>query len=145
VVVDTLGLPIAVKIQPASVQERDGGPPVIAEAKRLDPRLAIIWGDSGFAGQGVDLVRKATEVVLEIVKRPGEGENKQWVPEGARPEVVVPPFKVLPWRWVVERTFGWLGRYRRLTRDFEATVASSLAWIQIAFIRLLVQRFGEAA
>jgi putative transposase len=142
-VVDTLGLPIAIQIQAASVQERDGGPPVIAEAKRRDPRLALVWGDSGFTGRCVEVVRVQSDIALEIVKRPGEGDNKLWVPEGTTPKIVVPPFKVLPWRWVVERTFGWLGRYRRLTRDFEATAESSLAWIRIALIRLLAQRFGE--
>jgi len=144
-VVDTLGLPIAVQIQAASVQERDGGLPVLEEAKRRDPRLALVWGDSGFAGQIVERVRREVGIVLEIVKRPGEGDNKWWVSKGTQPEVFVPTFKALPWRWVVERTFGWLGRYRRLTRDFEATLASARAWIHIALIRLLTQRLGEAA
>ena len=141
--VDTLGLPIAIQIVSASIQERDGGPPVIAEAKRRDPRLALVWGDSGFAGKCIETVRHQSDIVLEVVKRPNEGDTKRWAPEGTIPELETPAFKVLPWRWVVERTFGWLGRYRRLTRDFEATAKSSLAWIQIAFIRLLIQRFGE--
>jgi putative transposase len=136
-------LPIAIQVRAASVQERDGGPPVIADAKRRDPRLALVWGDSGFTGRCVDIVRRESEITLEIVKRPNEGDTKRWAPEGTIPELPTPAFKVIPWRWVVERTFGWLGRYRRLTRDFEATVASSIAWIHIAFIRLLVQRFGE--
>jgi putative transposase len=142
-VVDTLGLPISIQIRAASVQERDGGPSVIADAKRRDPRLALVWGDSGFTGRCVDIVQRESGITLEIVKRPNEGDTKRWALEGIIPELPTPAFKVIPWRWVVERTFGWLGRYRRLTRDFEATVESSLAWIQIAFIRLLVQRFGE--
>jgi putative transposase len=142
-VVDTLGLPIAIQIQAGSVQERDGGPPIIAEAKMRDPRLALVWGDSGFTGRCVEIVQRESGIALEIVKRPNEGDTKRWAPEGIIPELVAPAFKVLPWRWVVERTFGWLGRYRRLSKDYEATVESSLAWIHIAFIRLLVQRFGE--
>ena len=140
---DTLGLPIAIQIQAGSVQERDGGPPVIAEAKMRDPRLALVWGDSGFTGRCVEIVQQESGIALEIVKRPNEGDLKRWAPEGTIPELVTPAFKVLPWRWVVERTFGWLGRYRRLSKDYEATVKSSIAWIHIAFIRLLVQRFGE--
>ncbi len=141
--VDTLGLPIAIQVQAASVQERDGGALVISEAKRRDPRLALIWGDSGFAGRCIEKVRAETNIVLEITRRPGEGITWVWASEGVVPVMEVPAFKVLHNRWVVERTFAWLGRYRRLTRDFEATVASSLAWIGIALIRLLAQRFAE--
>ena len=144
-VVDTLGLPIAIHIKAASVQERDGGPLIIAEAKQRDPRLALIWGDIGYAGRCVEKVQTETGIALEITRRPGEGQRWMWAPEGVVPEVVVPPFKLLHHRWVVERTFAWLGRYRRLARDFEATVASNLAWVGIALIRLLIQRFGEAA
>ena len=136
---------MAIQIQPASVQERDGGLPVIAEAKRRDARLALIWGDSGFAYDRVDKICWEASIALEITRRPGEGIQWVWASEGEDPIVNVPAFQVLHHRWVVERTFAWLGRYRRLSKDFEATVASSLAWIEIAFIRLLVQRFGDAA
>ena len=143
--VDTLGLPVAIQIQAASVQERDGGPPVITEAKRRNSRLALIWGDSGFAYDRVDKVCREGSIALEITRRPGEGTQWVWATGEERPAVKLPAFQVLHHRWVVERTFAWLGRYRRLTRDFEATVASSLAWIEVALIRLLVQRFGDQA
>lgn len=143
--VDTLGLPVAIQIQAASAQERDGGPLVIAKAKKQDPRLALIWGDSGFAHDRVDKVCRDADIALDITRRPGEGIQWVWASEGEQPVVAVPAFQVLHHRWVVERTFAWLGRYRRLSRDFEATVASSLAWIAVALIRLLVQRFGEIA
>lgn len=144
-VVDTLGLPITVQIQAASVQERDGAPPAIAEAKHRAPRLQHIWGDSGFAGRCVDKVFDDTGITLEIIKRPGEGDARIWTPEGTAPPPVQAGFKILPRRWVVERTFGWLGRYRRHAKDYEAKPESSLAWIHIAFVRLLVQRFGSLA
>ncbi len=142
--VDTLGLPVAIQIQAASVQERDGGPLVIAGAKRRDSRLALIWGDSGFAHERVDKACNESRIALEITRRPGEGIQWVWASQGEEPVVKVPAFQVLHHRWVVERTFAWLGRYRRLARDFAATVASSLAWIEIALIRLLAQRFGDA-
>jgi len=131
-----------VEIQAASVQERDGALPVIAEAKQKAPRLAHIWGDGGFAGRCVEQVREETRITLEIVKRPGEGDPRQWVAEGQVPPPVPAGFVVLPRRWVVERTFGWLGRYRRHSKDYEAKPESSLAWVHIAFVRLLVQRFA---
>ena len=102
-----------------------------------------IWGDSGFAGRCVDQVKRETGITLAIVKRPGSGDLRQWVVEGQMPAPVPQGFVVLPWRWIVERTFGWLGRYRRHSKDYEAKPESSLAWIHIAFIRLLVQRFGS--
>lgn len=126
----------------ASVQERDGAPTVIAQAKERSPRLVHIWGDGGFAGRCVEQVKRETGITLEIVKRPGGGDPHQWVAEGQSPSPVPAGFVALPWRWVVERTFGWLGRYRRHAKDYEAKPESSLAWIYIAFIRLLVQRFG---
>lgn len=143
--VDTLGLPIVVQIQAASVQERDGAPPAIAEAKRRASGLRHIWGDSGFAGRCVEKVLEQTGVTLEIVKRPGEGDIRHWIPGDQAPPIVPVGFKVLPRRWVVERAFGWLGRYRRHAKDYEAKPESSLAWIHIAFVRLLVQRFNSAS
>ena len=142
-VVDTPGLPIAVQIQAASVQERDGAPPVIAQAKAKAPRLKHIWGDSGFAGQCVEKVRVETGITLEIVKRPRQGDARSWVQEGTSPAPAQVGFKILPRRWVVERSFGWLGRYRRHSKDYEATTESSLAWIHIAFVRLLIQRMSD--
>jgi transposase len=144
-VVDTLGLPIVVQIQAASVQESDGAPPAIAEAWRRAPRLKHIWGDSGFSGRCIEKVFCETGITLEIVKRPGEGDARRWVPEGVSPVSSPVGFKVLPRRWVVERTFAWLGRYRRHAKDYETKPESSLAWIHIALVRLLVQRFGGAA
>lgn len=124
------------------MQEREGAPPVIVQAKQLAPRLVHIWGDSGFSGRCVERVRTEAGITLEIVKRSDEGDPKHWVLEGEMPPPIPKGFKVLPRRWVVERTFGWLGRYRRHSKDYEAKPESSLAWIHIAFVRLLLQRFG---
>lgn len=85
----------------------------------------------------------ATETTLEIVRRPNEGNASQWVPEGQTPPPVAVDFTVLPRQWVMERTFGWLGGYRRHSKDNEAGPESRLAWVYIAFVRLLIQRFGE--
>ncbi len=123
-VVDTLGLLLAVVVHAANVQDRDGAKLVLAKARARCPRLQLLWADGNYAGQLTDWVREKCGWVLEIVKRPAEAKG----------------FQLLPRRWVVERTFAWLGRYRRLSKDYEATTASSEAWITIAMIHLMLRR-----
>ena len=123
-VVDTLGLLLAVVVHAANVQDRDGAKLVLAQARARCPRLQLLWADGNYAGQLIDWVREKCGWVLEIVKRPAEAKG----------------FQLLPRRWVVERTFAWLGRYRRLSKDYEATTASSEVWITIAMIHLMLRR-----
>jgi putative transposase len=124
VVVDTLGLLAAAVVHAADVQDRDGAKLALAKARERCPRLRRLWADGNYAGQLVDWVREQCGWVLEIIKRPAEAQG----------------FQVLPKRWIVERTLAWLGRYRRLSKDYEATTASSEAWILIAMIHLMVRR-----
>jgi putative transposase len=125
-VVDALGLLLAVVVHAASVQDRDGAKLVLAKARAHCPRLQLLWADGSYAGQLSDWVREQCGWLLEIVKRPAEAKGVQ----------------LLPRRWVVERTFAWLGRSRRLSRDAEATPASSEAWITIAMIHLMLRRLA---
>ena len=90
-------------------------------------RLARIWADGGYAGKLIDWVKTTCDCVLEIVKRSDKLNG----------------FEVIPHRWVVERTFGWLGRYRRLAKDYERSVESSEAMIYIAMIRLMLARLAR--
>ncbi len=122
--VDTLGLLAAVVVHAADVQDRDGAKLVLAKARERCPRLQRLWADGNYAGQLVDWVQEQYGWVLEIVKRPAEAKG----------------FQLLPKRWIVERTLAWLGRYRRLSKDYEATTASSEAWITIAMIHIMVRR-----
>ena len=93
------------------------------------PWLRHIFADGGYAGPKLkDRLEKVGKFTLEIVKRSDHAEG----------------FKLLPRRWVVERTFAWLGRCRRLAKDFEKTVASAEAWVYIANIRLLISRIARA-
>jgi putative transposase len=131
VVVDTLGLVLAVVVHSAGVQDRDGARAVLGvlavhKACGLLPRLRLIRADGGYAGRLVQWARAAGGWVLEIVKRCDD----------------VKGFVVLPRRWVVERTFGWLGRYRRLSRDYETLPESSETLIRIAMINLMVHRLA---
>jgi putative transposase len=132
--VDTIGLLLAVVVHAADIQDREGAKLVFEKIKSLFPRLRLIWADGGYAGQLVDWVQRVCGWVLEIVSRP----------EGAK------GFVLLPRRWVVERTLGWLNRYRRLSKDYEFLTATSetmihLAMIHLAMIHLMTRRLARNA
>lgn len=118
--VDTMGLLLVVAVTSASVQDRAGFRTV-----------SLVWADGGYANS-VDSTlhswaRDALNIVVEIVKRTDD----------------VKGFKVLPSRWVVERSFGWLVRNRRLARDYEWLTATFEAMIKVAMIRLMLVRLAE--
>jgi putative transposase len=127
-VVDTLGLIIAIVVHAACIQDRDGAKLVLAalagklKSRRLFPRLKLIWADGGYAGQLIDWAKTLGRWTLQIVKRTEAG------------------FAVLPKRWIVERTFAWLGKYRRLSKDYETLTESSESMIRIAMINLMLHR-----
>ena len=114
----------------ASVQDRHGGKAILGRLAARFPSIALIWADAGYANQIdeglVTWARTAISVVLQIVRRDGD----------------VKGFQVLPRRWVVERTFGWLIRNRRLSRDYERRTGNSEAMIKIAMIRLMAIRLA---
>jgi len=125
VAVDPLGLPLAVHVQPASLPDPTGAPPVIAEAKRRAPQRQLLWGDGRYSGPTVDTAATAAGLRVEVVKKPADQKG----------------FHVLPPGWVVERPFGWFGNYRRLAgRDFETSPRNSEAWIKRGRGNLLVRR-----
>lgn len=126
--VDTLGLLLTVVVHAASIQDRDGAKLVIEKARGLFPRLKLVWADGGYAGQLVEWVQNTCGWLLEIIKRNTDAIG----------------FQVLPRRWVVERTFAWLGRYRRLSKDYEELTDTSETMIQIAMIRLMLGRIQRA-
>jgi transposase len=115
--------------------------------RRLDwrrvPRLRHGWVDQGYRGQFVGWVHQRFGVTLEVVARRDGGRRARWLPpEAAPPEI--PAFAVVPRRWVVERTFAWLGRFRRLSKDYEFLPATSEAAIYLATTQLLVRRLAPA-
>jgi putative transposase len=124
--VDTLGLLWAVVVHAASLQDPAGAKLVLENVKGLLPRLRIIWAD-GIYESVAAWVLEQLSVVLEIVsKRPGATS-----------------FEVLPHRWIVERTFGWFGRYRRLSKDYEFHPATSEAMLLLAMTNLMVRRLAR--
>ena len=125
-----LGLLLTVVVTAASVQDRDGAKSLLEVLRHQFSRLRLIWADQAYAGDllaWVWTLRPRRKVRLEIVKRP----------------TGVKGFQVLPWRWIVERTFGWLGRYRRLSKDYEYLPQTSEAMIRVAMIHLMVRRLAR--
>jgi transposase len=123
--VDTDGRALLLMPHPASVQDRDGAGPVLRASRRPFPFIERIFADAGYAGERV---ATATRIAVEIVKK--------------EPDQV--GFAVHPRRWVVERFFAWLGRNRRLAKDFEATIASATAFLYAASVLLLTRRLARS-
>jgi putative transposase len=138
--VDTLGLVCKVQVTAADVGDRDGA---MALLKRLDrrrfPRLRQGWADAGYRGPFLDWAHQHRGIAFQVVQRHDGGRKRRWLPPGATPPIVS-AFAVVPRRWVVERTFAWLGRYRRLSKDYEFLTATSEAVIYLAMTRLLLRR-----
>lgn len=125
VLVDTLGLILLVMVLPANIQDREGARQLLAKffGSRSRRHLKHLWADGGYAGALVVWTRKLWRCTLEIVKRTSQHT-----------------FQVLPRRWVVERTFGWMIRHRRLVRDYEERLDVSQAMIHIALGSMLLRR-----
>ena len=124
ILVDTMGLLLMVMVLPADVQDRDGARQLLKRVSEFYKTLQLIWADGGYAGKLLSWVHRQMGCLLEIVKR---SDN-------------VRGFKVLPRRWVVERTFGWFGRYRRLSRDYERLAITGEAMVYLAMTRLMLRR-----
>ena len=132
ILVDVLGLLLGVYVGPADEQDRDGAKTLLQRCVFWYGKLAKIWADGGYAGALVAWVkslRPRGRLHLDIVKRSDDTRG----------------FKVLPRRWVVERTFGWLVRQRRLVRDYEAKTEHSEAMIYIAMTTLMLRRLVRKA
>jgi len=124
IVVDTLGLLLRVVVHPAHIQDRDGAVLLLCRLTPTFSRLRVLWADGGYAGRLLDWVTTRLACTLQIVKRHAD----------------VSGFHVLPRRWVVERTFAWLGNFRRLSLDYELLPAVSEAFIYAAMTRLMLRR-----
>ena len=128
--VDTLGLPLSVYVTSADVQDRVGTRSLLAGLKPFVPRLQKIWADGAYTGEKLaSWLEEQGGWELEIVERDREARG----------------FEVLSKRWIVERTFSWLIRNRRLSKDYERMVQSSETFIKVAMIRLMLRRLARAA
>lgn len=129
IVTDTNGLVLAARVHPANVQDVHGAVPLLEHLRVKFPKLRHVFADRIYRGdQLVKALAHCGPWSIEIVERAAG----------------VKGFKLLPRRWVVERTFAWSGPCRRLAKDFEASIASATAWLFIAHVRLLVRRLARA-
>jgi len=131
IAVDALGLLLTVLVTAASVQDRDAARPLLWNLRRAFPSVRLAWADGGYAGKLVTWARTRLKpkLTLEIVKRPDDLHT----------------FKVLPRRWVVERTLSWITRHRRTVRDYERLAARHETYIYWAMIIVMTRRLARQA
>ena len=117
-------------VTPASVQDRAGFLPLLKQVRRLFVFLKRLFADGSYSGtETAAAVKRVGKMGLEVVTRSDQTRG----------------FVVLAKRWIVERTFGWLGRCRRLTKDFEHLTRTQLAFVQLAMIRLMMRRIARTS
>ena len=127
IVTDTQGLLVGAVIHAADIQDRDGAPDVLAAIRHGFPWLRHVFADGGYAGPKLRAaLRDMGNWTIEIVKRSDGAEG----------------FEIIPRRWVVERTFAWLNRNRRLAKDFERTIESATAWLFMASVQMITRRIA---
>jgi putative transposase len=124
ILVDVLGMLLAVLVTPANIQDRDAGAILVREAHREFPTLQLVWVDGAYNGEVIEQAATDTGIDIQMVKRTDDAKE----------------FKVLPRRWVVERTFGWFGKYRLLSKEYERTIESSTADVLHAMTMLMLRR-----
>jgi putative transposase len=149
--VDTQGLVLKAKTLPANIADRDGGYDLLLEARPLFPRLQHLFADGAYRGQWVKWANEALALSVDIVRRPDANVRGVWWPKGEplpdeyrRLLKGHREFMVIPRRWVVERSFAWLGRNRRLAKDYERLPETTEALVYAAMTRLLVRRLARA-
>jgi len=124
ILVDTLGLLIAVVVLPANIQDRDGGLILLEKIQNIFSRLKLIWADGAYRGEFIASVKSRFKRKIEVVLRSDDEKG----------------FKVVPKRWIVERTFGWLCNYRRHSKDYERYTENSEAMVYISMIHIMIKR-----
>ncbi|MBG0832019.1 IS5 family transposase [Planomonospora sp. ID67723] len=142
--VDTLGIVLGACVNPANAGDREGAMVVLSRSIDRFPRFHHVWADQGYRGaRFIDWAREALGVRVQIVVRRDGGMRGTWARNDAPPREV-PRIGVIPRRWVVERTFAWLGHYRRLSRDYEYLIMTSENVIYAATCMLLLHRLGAS-
>lgn len=128
IVTDTIGLLVGLEVHSAGIQDRDGAPDVLEAVAVRYPMLRHVFADGGYAGPKLrDALKAIGRWTVQIVKRSDTAEG----------------FEILPRRWVVERTLAWLNRCRRLSKDWEKSIASAKAWVLIAHIRRVTRHLAR--
>lgn len=128
IVVDSLGLLLVVVVTGASMQDRDAAFRLLGAVRERFSTISLVWADGGYAGRLVDWAKSVLALTVQIVKRTDD----------------IAGFKVLPRRWVVERTFGWMMRYRRLVRDYERRPDHHEAMVLWATVTIMTRKLQQA-
>lgn len=129
ILTDTIGLPVGMIVHPANIQDRDGAPDLLASVREQYPWLRHVFADGGYAGEKLqEALKDQGDWTIEIIKRSDTAKG----------------FVLLPRRWVVERTFAWLNRNRRLAKDVEASIESAVTWLYITSVKLMSRRLAAA-
>jgi putative transposase len=138
--VDSTGLVSGVVVHEGNVADRDGARLLLKKAAEKLPRMEKVWADRGYNGKIGEWMKERLGWTLEIVKPP-----RRWVrvPSGEEPPPYPRGFIVLPRRWVIERTFAWILRNRRMSRDYEFLAETTEALVYVAMIRLMVRRLAK--
>jgi putative transposase len=149
ILVDTQGFVLKALVQPAQLSDSAGGQQVLLSIGDSFPRLTHLWTDQGYKANFVNWVRDGLGWTVDVVQPPyrprgdtaqasrdllGDEEFERRFPKG---------FKVLKWRWIVERTFAWLGKNRRLSKDYELRPDTTQTWIYLAMSRLMLRRLAN--
>jgi putative transposase len=154
--VDTEGLVLKAKVHSAKVPDQDGLKLLLNSARTAISGLKHLWLDAGYEGRGKRWAEETHGLSVEVVRKPPKPTPEkvariwaeEWAKEGEKIDwqQLMPPrgFQVLPRRWVVERTFSWLGQNRRMSKDYERLCASAEAFVYAAMIRLMVRRLARA-
>jgi putative transposase len=130
VIVDTVGNVLDVVVHAADIQDRDGARLLFERLwEKTQEKVQKIWADGAYKGDLIDWVQESLDAILDIVERDEDQDG----------------FEVLPRRWVVERTFAWLGRYRRLSKDYERCTRSSEGMIYLASIQTMAKRIAASS
>jgi transposase len=127
IAVDTIGLLLTVLVTAASIQDRDAARPLLWNLRKAFPSVKLTWADGGYAGKLVTWAKTSLKLTLQIVKRPDD----------------LHAFKVLPRRWVVERTLAWITRHRRTVRDYERLPAHHETYVYWAMIIVMTRRLAR--
>jgi transposase len=143
-VVDTQGLVLAAKVHAADVADRDGALLLLEGLPEQFPRIRKLWTDSNYNGRfRTWAAEQLPDWDVEIVKHWWTGRKSVWVAPGQEPPTIPSGFQVLPKRWIVERTFAWVGQNRRFSEDYERLPATSEAFIYLARSRLMLRRVAH--
>jgi putative transposase len=142
--VDTGGLVVKALVHAANITDRQGGQQLLEAMGDLTtrfPRLCHLWVDTAYQGSFKDWVEQTLQWRVEVVKRPSKWG---WAPADQEPPPAPTGFQVLHRRWVVERTLGWLGRWRRLSKDYEFLPTTAECTIYLTMIRVMLRRLAES-